>query len=323
LGLLDPLYNAVAWIVIKLHALLTNVGLDPDGGLTWGLSIVFLVILVRILLIPLFVKQINSMRAMQTLQPQIKEIQKKYKDDRQRQSQEMMKLYQEHGTTPLSGCLPILVQAPFFFSVFTVLRAVGNDEAKYGFTRELVNSAANAKIFGAPIAAAFLDPAGADPTTVKIVTACMIALMTVTTFITQKQVMAKNTAMTGDNPFASQQKIMLYVFPGLFAVFGINFPIGVLIYWLTTNLFSMGQQFYVIHHMPAPGTPAAKAKADRQARKSAKKGRPVPADGEGADGSTADGSSADGSAARVEPKPVRRQPQRQSRSKRSGSRNKR
>ncbi|MGH8868693.1 MAG: membrane protein insertase YidC [Actinomycetes bacterium] len=317
MGILDPLFEAVAWIIIQLHALLTDAGLDPDGGLTWALSISILVIFVRILLIPLFVKQIHSMRAMQTLQPQMQEIRKKYKDDRQRQSQEMMKLYQEHGTTPLSGCLPIIVQAPFFIALFQVLYAVGNDEVKYGFTRDLVDSAANASIFGAPIASRFLDPAGGDPTTVKIVTGLMIALMTFTTFITQKQVMAKNTAVTGDNPFAAQQKIMLYVFPAMFAVFGINFPVGVLIYWLTTNVWSMGQQFYVIHHMPAPGTPAAKAKADRQARKKAKR-RGAPDVVDGVDGT--DGAEASGSAERVKPKPVRQQPVKQSRSKRSGPR---
>jgi YidC/Oxa1 family membrane protein insertase len=323
LGLLDPLYKAVAWIIIQLHAGLTSIGLDPDGGVSWGFSIVILVILVRILLIPLFVKQIHSMRTMQTLQPQIKELQKRYKDDRQRQSQEMMKLYQEHGTTPLSGCLPIILQAPFFFSLFTVLNAIANDEVKYGFTRDLVDSASQALIFGAPIASSFFDPAGGPETTVKIVCAVLVVLMSISTFITQKQVMVKNTVVTGDNPYAAQQKILLYVFPFLFLIFGVNFPIGVLIYWLTTNLFSMAQQFYVIHHMPAPGTPAAQAKADRQARKAEKKGsRGVSSDGsvagEVVSSETADGSTESSETAR--PKPARRQPVRQSRSKRTGPR---
>lgn len=331
MGLLDPLYQAVAWIIIQLHSGLTRVGLDPDGGLTWGLSIVILVIIVRILLIPLFVKQIHSMRTMQTLQPQIRELQKRYKDDRQRQSQELMKLYQEHGTTPLSGCLPILLQAPFFFALFTVLNAIANDEVKYGFTRELVDSAANALIFGAPIAASFFDPdAGGNvdvnDVTVKIVCAVMVVLMSITTFITQKQVMVKNTVVTGDNPFASQQKIMLYVFPFLFLVFGVNFPVGVLIYWLTTNLWSMGQQFYVIHHMPAPGTPAAKARADRQARKAAKKALGGGLASTGASDGDVAGDGAGGTQATTasndeqKPKPARRQPVRQSRSKRTGQR---
>lgn len=338
MGLLDPLFEAVAWIIIQLHSGLTALGLDPDGGLTWGLSIVFLVIIVRILLIPLFVKQIHSMRGMQTLQPQMKEIQKRYKDDRQRQAQEMQKLYKEHGTNPLSGCLPILLQAPFFFALFTVLNAIGNDEVRYGFTRELVDSAANALIFGAPIASQFTDPAGGDEVNVRIVSAVMVVLMSVTTFITQKQVMVKNTVVTGDNPFAAQQKVMLYVFPFLFMIFGVNFPIGVLIYWLTTNLFSMGQQFYVIHHMPAAGTPAAKAKAARQERKAErKKGRTgVPSEA----GSTAgDGGSASVGTDEISPAPTstdgakpgaesggtakparRQQPVRQSRAKRAGQR---
>ena len=263
MALLNPLYQAVAWVIINVHALLSNV-FDPDGGLAWGLSIVILVIVVRILLIPLFVKQITSMRRMQELSPRIRELQKKYKDDKGRQQQEVMKLYKEHGTNPLSGCLPILLQAPFFFALFRVLTAISHEEPRYGFTEELVQSAGKALIFGAPIDGQFNT---AQSTSVRAVIVVMIAIMTLTTFITQKQIMVKNTVTTGDNPLAQQQKIMLYLFPLIFAVTGVFFPVGVLIYWLTTNVWSMGQQFYVIRRMPAPGTPAAAAQAERLARR--------------------------------------------------------
>jgi YidC/Oxa1 family membrane protein insertase len=262
-ALLNPLYQAVAWVIINVHALLSTF-LDPDGGLAWGLSIVILVIVVRILLIPLFVKQITSMRRMQELSPKIRELQKKYKDDKGRQQQEVMKLYKEHGTNPLSGCLPILLQAPFFFALFRVLSAIAQEQPSYGFTEDLVQSAGEALIFGAPIDAQFNT---AQSTSVRAVIVVMIAIMTLTTFITQKQIMVKNTVTTADNPLAQQQKIMLYAFPVIFAVTGVFFPVGVLIYWLTTNVWSMGQQFYVIRRMPAPGTPAAAAQAERLAKR--------------------------------------------------------
>ena len=247
--------------------------MDPAGGWAWGLSIVGLVMVIRILLIPLFVKQIKAQRGLQLLQPEIKKIQAKYKgksdpETRQKQSQEMMKLYKDTGTNPLSSCLPILAQAPIFFALFHVLNGIGKEPPKgKGFlTDELAKQAADATILGASISEKFI---GADSLHVQIVCAVLIVLMSASTFITQKQLMTKNMpagSMDG-NPFMQQQKILLYVFPLIFAVSGINFPIGVLLYWLTTNIWSMGQQFYVIRRMPAPGSAAEEALARRRAAK--------------------------------------------------------
>ena len=255
--------------------------MDPAGGWAWGLSIVGLVMVIRILLIPLFVKQIKAQRGLQLLQPEIKKIQAKYKgksdpETRQKQSQEMMKLYKDTGTNPLSSCLPILAQAPIFFALFHVLNGIGKEPPKgKGFlTDELAQQAANASILGANISEKFI---GADSLHVQIVCAVLIVLMSASTFITQKQLMTKNMpagSMDG-NPFMQQQKILLYVFPLIFAVSGINFPIGVLLYWLTTNIWSMGQQFYVIRRMPAPGSAAEEALARRRAAK-AKPDEPPP-----------------------------------------------
>jgi YidC/Oxa1 family membrane protein insertase len=180
----------------------------------------------------------------------------------------MMKLYKDTGTNPLSSCLPILAQAPIFFALFHVLNGIGKDPPKgKGFlTDELAALAADASILGAKISEKFI---GADSLHVQIVCAVMIVLMSATTFITQKQLMTKNMpagSMDG-NPFMQQQKILLYVFPLIFAVSGINFPIGVLLYWLTTNIWSMGQQFYVIRRMPAPGSAAEEALVRRRAAK--------------------------------------------------------
>ncbi|HEU4911978.1 MAG TPA: membrane protein insertase YidC [Actinomycetes bacterium] len=273
--LLEPLYWVVTGIMVAFHTLFKNIGVDPTSGLAWGGSIVGLVVVIRILLIPLFVKQINAQRGLQILQPEIKKIQTKYKgktdpESRQKQQQEMMKLYKDNGTNPLASCLPILLQAPIFFALFQVLNGIGKEPAlgKEFLSDRAADQAADASILGANISERFL---GAEDPTVQIVTAVMIVLMSATTFITQKQLMSKNMpASAMDNPFAQQQKILLYVFPLIFAVTGVNFPVGVLLYWLTTNLWSMGQQFYVIRRNPSPGSPAAEALEQRRAAKAAR-----------------------------------------------------
>jgi YidC/Oxa1 family membrane protein insertase len=255
-SILKPLYIAVTWVIVKIHDLLSPI-FGSSSGVTWSLSIIGLVIIIRIILIPLFVKQIKSQRALTALQPHMKEIQKKYKDDRQKQSEEMMKLYKEHKTNPLASCFPILAQAPIFFALFTVLNGIGkNPPVSHGvFTQEDVVNAAQAKFFGAPISETFLS---SDISTVKIVTVILIAFMSLTTFTTQRQLMTKGMPKmdSSNNMMLQQQKIMLYAFPVIFAITGVNFPIGVLIYWSTTNLWTWGQQFYVIKRNPTPGSPA-------------------------------------------------------------------
>ena len=255
-SILKPLYIAVSWVIVTIHDLLSPF-FGTDSGVSWSLAIIGLVIIIRIILVPLFVKQIKSQRALTALQPHMKEIQKKYKDDRQKQSEEMMKLYKEHKTNPLASCFPILAQAPIFFALFTVLNGIGkNPPVKHGvLTQEDVASAAQAKFFGAPISDTFL---GTDITTVKIVTILLIALMSLTTFTTQRQLMTKGMPKmdASNNMMLQQQKIMLYAFPVIFAISGVNFPIGVLIYWSTTNIWTWGQQFYVIKRNPTPGSPA-------------------------------------------------------------------
>ena len=124
--ILNPLYIAVSWVISTIHGLLSPI-FGEASGVSWSVAIIGLVVIIRIILIPLFVKQIKSQRALTALQPHMKEIQKKYKDDRQKQSEEMMKLYKEHKTNPLASCFPILAQAPIFFALFTVLNAIGKN----------------------------------------------------------------------------------------------------------------------------------------------------------------------------------------------------
>ena len=279
--LLEPLYNAVTFIMVAFHTLFTKLGMRPSGGPAWALSIVGLVVVIRILLIPLFVKQINAQRGLQILQPEIKKIQAKYKgktdpESRQKQQQEMMKLYKDNGTNPLASCLPIILQAPIFFALFRVLNGLGHQPLPipHGFLKgtKLI-SASQAELFGVKLSAKFI---GAGDLHTQIVCALLIVAMSATTFTTQKQLMSKNMpADAMNNPFAQQQKILLYVFPLVFAVSGVNFPVGVLLYWLTTNLWSMGQQFYVIRRNPTPGSPAALALEQRKAEKAAARGLPA------------------------------------------------
>jgi YidC/Oxa1 family membrane protein insertase len=253
-AILNPLYNLVSGVIILFHKALTPV-FGKDSGVTWALSIMGLVVLIRIILIPLFVKQIKSQRALTALQPHMKEIQKKYKDDRQKQSEEMMKLYKEHKTNPLASCCPILAQAPIFFSLFTVLNGIAKNKPHGYLKGDYLVSAAQAKFFGASISQSFL---GSSETTVKIVTVILIFIMSATTFTTQRQLMTKGMPKmdSSNNMMLQQQKIMLYAFPLIFAISGVNFPVGVLIYWSTTNFWTWGQQFYVIKRNPTPGSPA-------------------------------------------------------------------
>ena len=256
-SILDPLYYAVSWVMVTFHTLLGYVfGEDSNASIKWSLSIIGLVIVIRIILIPLFVKQIKSQRALTALQPHMKEIQKKYKDDRQKQSEEMMKLYKEHKTNPLASCFPILAQAPIFFALFTVLNGIARDVPHGVLKGDLLASAQEAKFFGANLSNTFLS--SDSNTQTKIVTVLLIIFMSATTFITQRQLMVKGMPKmdSSNNMMLQQQKIMLYVFPVIFAVTGVNFPVGVLIYWSTTNLWTFGQQLYVIKRNPTPGSPA-------------------------------------------------------------------
>ncbi len=273
--IMTPLYYLTSFVLVAFHRLFGGI-FGPDTGVAWVLSIVGLTLVIRIALIPLFVKQIKSSRNMQLLQPKVKELQKKYGHDRERLAQETMKLYKETGTNPFASCLPILLQMPIFLALFRLIdHAVKHpDEGRALMTSSLASSFADATLFGAKISDSFTST---DSINVRILAGVLVVAMTATTFLTQRQLMSKNMpadAMTGQ--YAQQQKMLLYVLPVVFAVGGIAFPIGVLFYWTTSNLWTMGQQFYVIRNNPAPGTPAAKAKQERDAEKRKRKGLPDP-----------------------------------------------
>lgn len=262
-AIMTPLYYAVSSVLVAWHWLFAHV-LPENSGWTWALAIVGLTITIRTLLIPLFVKQIKSSRNMQLLQPKIKELQKKYSHDRERLTQEQMKLWKETGTNPFASCMPLILQMPIFFALFrTIDQAAknGGAGAKGFLTFDQAESLQGATLLGARIADTFLKSEAVET---KIITMALVVIMCITQFLTQRQLMAKNMpadALSG--PYAQQQKMLLYVLPVVFAVGGVAFPLGVLIYWTTSNAWTMGQQFYVIRNNPAPGTPAFRAKQER------------------------------------------------------------
>jgi len=264
-AIMTPLYYVTSGILVVFHKLYNGV-LGFDQGWAWTLSIVSLTVVIRTALIPLFVKQIKNSRNLQLLQPKVKELQKKYGHDRERLTQETMKLYKDTGTNPLASCLPLLLQMPIFLALFRTLNKAADGEGVAFMTAGLARLLRDGEIFGVPISDSFTS--SGDNVSAKVLTMVLVVLMTITTFTTQRQLMRKNmpeSALTGQ--YAQQQKILLYVLPVVFAVGGIAFPIGVLLYWSTSNLWTMGQQFYVIRNNPTPGTPAFAAKAARDAAK--------------------------------------------------------
>ncbi len=271
---MGPLYFLISAVMLGFHTVFGNVFGDASGA-AWALSIVGLTIVIRALLIPLFVKQIKSSRNMQLLQPKVKELQKKYGHDRERLAQETMNLYRETKTNPFSSCLPLIVQMPIFIGLFRLIdQAAKNGSGRGLLTDTQARELRDATIFGSvKISESFTNAHG--NTTVQIFAGILVLAMTATTFLTQRQLMSKNMpadALTG--PYAQQQKLLLYVLPVVFAVGGIAFPIGVLLYWTTSNVWTMGQQFYVIRNNPAPNTEAFAAKQHRDEAKRKRKGQP-------------------------------------------------
>ncbi|MGC4175376.1 membrane protein insertase YidC [Demequina sp.] len=265
-----PLEWVVAAIMVVWHNIFTFFGLNPAGGAAWGFAIVGLVVTIRVILIPLFVKQIKASRAMQMIAPELKAVQAKYKGkkdqaSREAMSRETMELYAKHRTNPFSSCMPMLLQAPIFFALFQVL----NNKLKSGgiglLTPELAAQAEQATIFGAKLSESFTTSEGSAA---KIVSAVLIIAMVATTFTTQRQLTRKNMPQSAlDGPMARQQQMIMYALPFIFIITGPNFPVGVLIYWTTTNLWTMGQQYYVIKRNPTPGSEAERVFLEKKAAK--------------------------------------------------------
>jgi YidC/Oxa1 family membrane protein insertase len=265
-GILNPFYEAVAWVLVRLHAILA-VPFGYNSGWSWALAIIVLVVLMRLILVPLFVKQMHSQRKMAALAPQVAALRKKYKNDKQTMNQEVMKLYQENGANPLAGCLPLVVQLPVFFALFNVLRAVAEGQIKYGLTERVVYSAQHAHILWATIADRIvtspLPPwhaAPGVPVGAKIEIGIVVLISATTTFLTVRQSVKRGIGQVGqdpNNPMANSQKYMMYIAP-LFALSGLYWQFGLVMYWVTTNVWTLGQQ-YVLFRNFTPITAGADA----------------------------------------------------------------
>lgn len=267
--------SAILWV---FHTLFTALGMDPASGTVWMLAIIGLTLVMRTLTIPLFLKQIKSMRGMQELQPELAKLQKKYKGktdqlSRQAMAQEQMALYRKTGSNPLASCLPILVQMPIFFGLFRVLNGVPaaaqNNEGILLLTPDMVKQFNDAYIFNqVPLFSTMMKPGDGNHAMTIATAIILVILMTLSMFYSQKQLGAKNMSDAAkESPMYRQQQIMLYVFPIIFLVSGINFPIGVLIYWTISNIWSVGQQWWVIRNNPTPGSQAERELNERRAAK--------------------------------------------------------
>ncbi len=281
--ILWPLRWLVEAILVLWHKFFAFLGMQPDGGLIWVLSILGLVLVVRSALIPVTVRQIKSQRRMMDIQPEMKKIQAKYKGksdqfSREAMSRETMALYKKHGTNPFASCLPILIQMPIFFSLFYVLRnaagAMGSGGQGVGtagigmMNEDYTVSFNQASIFGAPIKMTFTQGWEQQNWIVVGLLGAIVIAMIASQFFTQLQIMSKNVSdETKSSPMYRQQKIFLYIIPFAFLFSGVTFPLALNLYWFTSNIWTMAQQGIVIRSMPTPGSEAYRA---RQARLKAK-----------------------------------------------------
>lgn len=224
-NILQPLIDVGNQVLVFFH---------DDAGLSWGLSIIALTFLTRALLIPLTYKSLKGMRALQALQPQLKEIKEKYKNDQKRMQQEMMRFYQENKVNPFASCIPLLAQLPIFITLFFVLRDELPDD------------------IGCPAAgecpeASFLL---ISDLTAKAAGGELIALLVL--YVATQLVSGLVMAVTADK----NQRILMMALPFVFIPFIITFPAGLVLYWITTNVWTIGQQYVIQKIVPAPEQPS-------------------------------------------------------------------
>jgi YidC/Oxa1 family membrane protein insertase len=267
-ALMGYIYTALSWLMLTWHSVWDTLGAGQFLATNWDwiLAIVFMVLTVRGLLFPVFVKQIKSQRAMQALQPKIKELQEKHKGDKQALQQAQMELMRREKANPLMGCLPMLVQWPIFVGVFHLLRHLKPTmpvplRTLYGWTLAEFDSASTAKLFGVPISSTMKDHPTASG---LLVTGILVLIMVASTYMTSKQMINK-TGWATDPTQLMMQRLMLYFLPLTLIFSGVFFPLGAVIYYVISNLFSLGQQFYVLRKFPPPAMPGATPTGGRPA----------------------------------------------------------
>lgn len=256
--------SAIMWLWYKAFAFV----LGPSNFFAWALSVMFLVFTLRAILYKPFVRQIRTTRQMQELQPQIKALQKKYGKDRQRMALEMQKLQREHGFNPILGCLPMLAQMPVFLGLYHVLRSFNRTTGGFGqphlsvaqnratgnyvFTPTDVAHFLDANLFGAPIGAFMTQRTGLDAFTefsrlaVIGVGVPVMIVAGIATYFNSRASVARQSPEAAANPqTAMMNKLALYVFPLGVVVGGPFLPLAIIVYWVSNNIWTFGQQHYV------------------------------------------------------------------------------
>ncbi|WP_345493998.1 membrane protein insertase YidC [Nocardia callitridis] len=301
--MLDFIYYPVSWILWFWHRVF-GFAFGADNGFAWALAVVFLVFTLRLVLYKPFVKQVRTTRQMQELQPQIKELQKKYKNDRQKMATEMQKLQKENGFNPVMGCLPILAQVPVFLGLFHVLRSfnrTGHGIGQLGMTSEQnahtanyifgvddVQSFLSARIFGAPISAFITMPVnqleafadfGGLPTKLNIalVSIPLMIIAGLATHFNARASVARQTPEAAAAPQAAMMnKLALWVFPLGVMVGGPFLPIAILLYWVSNNFWTYGQQHLVFGRIAKEEEAKKQVKLEQRAQNAPKPGaKPV------------------------------------------------
>lgn len=277
-----PLMWVIAWIMEILRRAFVALGLPDGAGPAWVLSIIGLTAIVRILVLPLYNKQIRSSRQAQLIQPEVQKIQKKYKGkkdmvSRRRMQEEMQAVYRKHGTSPFATCLPMLVQMPILYALYRVISAFpsissGRRTALGPFTKQLATDFENSTVFGAPLATNFRTATSSNS---HIVIGVLVLIMSVTMFYTQHQLMRKNmpeSALDKSNPMYRTQQFMMYGMPLMYIFMGGILQVAVLVYWVAGNIWNLCQQAWFIRNNPTPGSQAYKERQERLKEKRKRKG---------------------------------------------------
>ncbi|WP_027502170.1 membrane protein insertase YidC [Rhodococcus sp. UNC363MFTsu5.1] len=299
--MLDFIYYPVSGILWVWHKVFGAIPfLGPNSGITWALSVMFLVFTLRAILYKPFVKQVRTTRQMQELQPQIKALQKKYSKDRQRMALEMQKLQKEHGFNPIMGCLPVLLQAPVFIGLFHVLRSFNRTGTGYGqlgmsveenantanyfFSPADVQSFLEARLFGAPISVAITTPQaqletfgqyGTVPTVLNIAAVAipLMVIASIATHFNSRASVARQSEAAAANPqSAIMNKLALWVFPLGVLVGGPFLMIAILLYWVANNIWTYAQQHLVFRRIDAEEEEKKQAALERRADNAPKPG---------------------------------------------------
>ncbi|WP_240541362.1 membrane protein insertase YidC [Bifidobacterium santillanense] len=280
MSLLRPVEWVIAQLLTLIHAQFVALGMPDGPGLAWCLAVMCLVVVIRVCLIPLFVWQMRGMRAMQAIGPEMQRIQRKYAsrtDPRSREAmqREMMALQREHGANPLGSCVPAMIQAPILCSLYYVLQSLpaiasGAAEPLGGMGRALAGDVESSSILGVALSDSF-GTAG-DPAS-RIVIGAVVALMCVTLFSMQWILIHRNTPKDAmDSPQFRTQKMTAFVFPAIYVVSGATLPFGVLLYWMTNNLWNLAQTLVQLRLFPTPGSVAGERKSARDhARENARR----------------------------------------------------